>query len=119
MITEYLSAERKLGQMLGPFSPDSATQWVVQTNRIGVVPKGRSGKRRSITDLSYPTGCSVNDAIDPAFCSLTYTTVEQVAQRVMRLGRGALMAKVDIESAYRLIPVHPQDRTSLEYRGTA
>ena len=25
-------------------------------------------------------------------------------------GRGALLAKVDIEAAYRLTPVHPQDR---------
>ena len=28
----------------------------------------------------------------------------------MSLVTGALMAKVDIESAYRLIPVHPQER---------
>ena len=29
---------------------------------------------------------------------------------MVRLGTAALLAKVDIESAYRLIPVHPQDR---------
>ena len=42
-----------------------------------------------------------------------YTMVERVAQRVMHLGSGALMAKVDIESAYRLVPVHAQDKTML------
>ena len=29
---------------------------------------------------------------------------------VSRLGGGALMAKFDIEAAYRNIPVHPSDR---------
>ena len=36
-----------------------------------------------------------------------------MADLVARLGQGALLAKVDIESAYRLIPVHPLDRPLL------
>jgi len=35
--------------------------------------------------------------------------VDEVANLVAQLGHGSLMAKVYIESAYRLIPVHPQD----------
>ena len=116
-VTDYLEAEREAGRMLGPFAPG---EMAVQINRVGVIPKGQSGRMRLITDLSYPPGYSVNDAIDPASCSLTYTTVERVAQEAMRLGRGALMAKVDIKSAYRLIPVHPQDRPLLgvSWRGS-
>ena len=29
---------------------------------------------------------------------------------LLHLGPGTLMAKIDIASAYRIIPVHPQDR---------
>ena len=36
-----------------------------------------------------------------------------LADLVARLGPAALLAKVDIESAYRLIPVHPDDRPLL------
>ena len=80
-------------------------------SRFGVIPKGHgTGKWRLITDLSYPSGSSVNDGIDPNLCSLHYTSVEDVATVAAQLGRGALLAKVDIESAYRLIPVHPRDR---------
>lgn len=68
------------------------------------------GKWRLITDLSYPQGQSVNNRIDPSLCSLCYITVDEIAAIVTRLGPGALLAKVDIESVYRLIPVHPQDR---------
>ena len=78
----------------------------VQMNRIGVVPKGQTGKWRLSTDLSYPPGKNMNDAVEPTLCFLVYTMVEKVAQWAMSLSRGALVAKVDIESADCLVPVH-------------
>lgn len=110
IISEYLAKECQLGRMLGPFT--QATELPqLQVNRFGVIPKGHNtGKFRLITDLSFPPGQSVNDGIDPNICSLAYTTVEEVAACAASFGKGALLAKVDIESAYRLIPVHPQDR---------
>ena len=83
----------------------------LQINRVGVVPKGHNTEKwRLITDLSYPPDGSVNDGIDPTLCTLSYVTVDEVANLAAYLGKGTLMAKVDIESAYRLIPVHPLDR---------
>ena len=41
---------------------------------------------------------------------MSYITVDMVAGVVTALGRGSLLAKVDVEAAYRLIPVHPHDR---------
>ncbi|KAL5502126.1 hypothetical protein EMCRGX_G008850 [Ephydatia muelleri] len=87
---------------------------------FSVVPKGHAtGKWRLITDLSYTPGKSVNDGINPKLCSLRYTSVDDVATAAAGLGRGALMAKVDIEAAYRLVPVHPHDRPLLgmEWKG--
>ena len=52
----------------------------------------------------------MNDGIDPELCSLTYTTVDQVAEVVASLEGAVLMAKVDIETSYCLVPVHPHDR---------
>ena len=77
---------------------------------MGVIPKGHvPGKWRLITDLSYPQGASVNDGIDPQLCSLQYITVDRVAQSAMQLGRGTLLAKLDVKAAYRLVAVHPRD----------
>ena len=36
--------------------------------------------------------------------------VEEAAREVATVGRGALLAKVDVKSAYRNIPIHPHDR---------
>lgn len=109
VIEEYIGREVEEGNILGPFSAETSPS--VHVNRFGVIPKkGQAGKWRLITDLSYPEGRSVNDAINPALCSLTYITVDQVATRAMSLGRGALIAKTDVKAAYRLVPVHPEDR---------
>ena len=54
--------------------------------------------------------------VDSNLCSLKYATVDQAAELMLRLGRGALMAKVDIDQAYRRIPVHPDDRWLLGMR---
>ena len=117
IIQNYLSNELKMERLLGPLGTNH--HHAIHVNRFGVIPKGNSGKWRLITDLSYPPGNSVNDGIDPKLCSLKYTSVEDVAGIAAKLGQGALMAKVDIETAYRLVPVHPQDRPLLgmEWRG--
>ena len=52
----------------------------------------------------------MNDGIDPQDFSLLYIKVDQVIRMVSGYGPGALMAKFDVECAYRNIPVHPDDR---------
>ena len=66
-------------------------------------------------DLSYPKGSSINDGIESELCSLSYTS-ESVddAVSIFQKGQGTLLANLDLESVYRIIPVHPQDRHLLD-----
>ena len=96
----------------------SITQYVLHkllpVSRFGVIPiPHQPGKWRLIVDLSYPKGASVNDGIDPDLCSLVYTLVDEAVNRVLQHGQGAQLAKLDIASAYRIIPVYPDDRPLL------
>lgn len=111
VVCKYIAEECADGRLLGPFSPDSLP--AVQVSRFGVIPKSTPGKWRLILDLSSPEGNSVNDGINPELCSLSYVSVDDAARTVAGLGRGALLAKVDIKSAYRMVPVHPEDRMLL------
>lgn len=109
LVDKYLQTELELGNICGPFAPGSIEG--LQINRFGVIPKKHQpGKWRLITDLSYPEGSSVNDAIARDMCSMSYISVHDVANAAVRLGKGSLIAKIDIKSAYRLVPVCPQDR---------
>ena len=42
-------------------------------------------------------------------CTVHYASSDEVVKLVVHVGKGAFMAKADIESAFRLLPVHPRD----------
>lgn len=91
--------------MAGPFGVPPLGDLVVSP--LGVVLKREPNQIRLIHHLSYLKGGSVNDAIDPALCSVSYATFDEAVRWVQWFGRGVLMEKTDIESAFRLLPVHP------------
>ena len=47
----------------------------------------------------------MNDGIDPEDFSLQYIRIDQFISMVSQYGQGALMAKFDVEAAYRNIAV--------------
>ena len=108
VVAKYIQGERGAGRLLGPFQRDRMSG--VHVSPLGVIPKSEPGKWRLILDLSSPEGGSVNDGITKELCSLSYMSVDEVAARVVQLGKGALMAKFDLKAAYRNVPVHPDDR---------
>ena len=109
VIDEYLANEVSLGRVAGPFT--SPPFPFLHVSSFGVIPKkGQPGKWRLIVDLSSPGGASVNDGINPDEFTLHYISVDQIIRMVSQFGRGALMAKFDVEAAYRNIAVHPSDR---------
>ena len=109
-VTEFLQTELKAKRIIGPL-PDIPE---VQISRFGVIPKqGQPGKWRLILDLSSPHERSVNDGVAPHLCSIRYATVDDAVSRILQLGKNALLAKIDIEHAYRNIPIHPSDRRLL------
>ena len=62
-----------------------------------------------VLDLSSPKGQSVNEQIPKDAFSVIFNTFDDAVNMVKKLGRDALMRKVDIKHAFRLIPVHPED----------
>lgn len=113
VVQEYLDAERALGRIVGPIHPSLAPPGT-QLSPFGVIPKAnKPGKWRLIVDLSSPEGRSVNAGIEPELCSLQYLRLDEVIQHIAIVGQGALLAKMDIESAYHMVPVNPADRPLL------
>ena len=108
VVEDYLTKERAAGCFIGPLVAPS-----LHINRFGVIPKGHSKEKWSlITDLSHPPGDSVNDGVNPQLCSLPCHSGHSCISNSF-LRTWFTMAKVDIESAYRLIPVHLDDHPFL------
>ena len=107
VIETYLAKEVSLGRVFGPAISPPLTD--LHVSRFGVIPK-KDGGWRLILDLSFPFDHSVNDGINKEDFPLSYSKVSDAISLIVKTGRGALMGKVDIKSAYRIIPVHPADR---------
>ena len=58
----------------------------------------------------------MNDGIDRQLCSLSYTRIDDAARRIVQLGPGTLLAKLDLQSSYRIVPVHADDLPLLGVR---
>ena len=113
VVSEYLAKELHLN-ILVRFPRSKAEALGIHCSPIGVIPKkNKPGKWRLIVDLE---GASVNDGIDKDSCSLSYTSVDTITSIVVKWGQGAELAKMDVREAYRMVPVHPDDRCLLGMR---
>lgn len=94
--------------MVGPIT--AVPQHLVHCSPVGLVPKGRNmGRWRMIVDLYSPRGRSVNDGIQKHLCTLKYASVDDAVRFILAIGPNTLLLKIDLKSAYRMVPVHPQD----------
>ena len=109
VIDEYLATEVAKGRVVGPFTTPPLPN--LHCSPFGVIPKkGQPGKWQLILDLSSPHQHSVNDGIPKDPFSLQYISVDDAIKILMVLGPGALMAKFDVESAYRNVAMRPDER---------
>ena len=107
VVDAHIQRERQVGRLLGPL-PHSLLP-LCQVSPIGLVPKSQPGQWRLIVDLSFPEGHSINDGTAQDVTSIQYARLEDAVQMVRVLGRGTLLAKVDLNSAYWVVPVHRDD----------
>ncbi len=56
---------------------------------------------------------SVNSCILMAEGTVSYDTVDMAIRLIHEVGQGSILARTDIEHAYKLIPVHPDDIPAL------
>ena len=114
VVDDKLRKERELGRIAGPFdSPPFAN---LRISPLGVIPKKTPGEFRMIHHLSYPKGASINDSIPPEFSTVKYASVDDAISIIQRQGKGCAMAKTDVRSAFRIVPVHPSDYPLLGFQ---
>ena len=103
IVKQKIQAEIAASRVAGPFANRPIP--TLRVSPLGLVPKKEPNKFRLIHHLSYPPGNSLNDFIDPKLCSVQYTSFDEAVHMIQDLGQGCLLAKSDIMSAFRLLPV--------------
>ena len=87
VVTEHIRIECTAGRMVGPLSPASLRG--VHVSPVGLVPKSEPNQWRLIVDHSYPYGRSINDGIPSELVSVSYASVDDAVQLILKLGKGS------------------------------
>ena len=85
LVKEKITKKVEAGLVAGPFKNRPIS--TLRVSPLGVIPKKQPGEYRIIHHLSYPENYSVNDFIDPALCSVTYTSFDEAIKLVQKLGQ--------------------------------
>ena len=111
-VEKYIEDEQKFGAIIGPFqkSPIENLHYSPFMTRH----KPNSDNRRVILDLSWPRGASVNAGVEKngymgSEFKLTFPTIDDLTQELVKIGRGAHIFKVDVSRAFRHLNVDPRD----------
>lgn len=114
VVKQKINKEVSLRRVAGPFQ--NRPIYSLRVSPIGIVPKKEPGEYRLIHHLSHPSGQSLNDFIDQKLCTVRYTQFDEAVHMLQDLGKNCKIWKVDIKSAFRLLPVHPKDFDQLGYK---
>ena len=112
-VDALIATDVRISALIGPFHKQPFATPLV-CSPLQIVTKDNSNSKRLVVDLSFPLTSSVNSGIsNETFLdqpiNLHYPSVNTLAQYVRIKGRGCLMFKTDLKSAYKQIPIQPND----------
>ena len=102
-----ISKQLASGRLLGPFPKPPLPHF--RSSPLGAVTRKRSSKVWRIHNLSWPRGSSVNDGIPDSEASILYEAFSCAVRDLIQAGPGSLFIKLDLEQAFRQIPVRVED----------
>jgi len=108
-VRTIIFADVAAGKKAGPYArPLSVNGRPANVSPLGAVTKRGSTKVRVIHDLSFPRGGdSINAGVEDVYLPLS--SFGLAARAVRALGAGCLLIKLDVEAAYKQVPVPPSD----------
>lgn len=111
MVRDVIEADVAAGKKAGPF--DDLPFEHFSFSPIGAVPKAGSWEKiRVIHHLSHPFGGdSINANITDDEIHLG--SFDQACEAIRTLGAGCFLIKLDVEAAYKQVPVRREDRSLL------
>ena len=120
-VDKYIEEEVGFQAMLGPLG---TKPFDIHISPFMTREKSNSDARRTIMDLSFPKGCSINDGVlNDTYLGtnfqMHYPSIDSIIRTLNELGPSAEIFKVDISRAFRHIRIDPGDidLLGLQHRG--
>jgi len=112
-VNAVIEADCIANKKAGPFDQQPFKHF--SCSPIGAVPKRELGKIRVIHHLSFPRG---GDSINASTAEIHHSlgTFDQATAYMIELCPGCWLIKLDVEAAYKQIPVRPEDWPLLGFK---
>ena len=118
-VQHYVNTELRYHAIASPFRNNPFPQPLI-CSPLQTVPKHGSSKRRMVMDLTFPPHASVNIGILDSYLNKPYKLrlpgIDQLCEFILQLGQGCFLYKLDLQHAYRQIPIDPTDYHLLGFR---
>ena len=117
-VEKYIVEELQHKAILGPFDSKPIQ---LHTSPLMVRDKQDSDSKRTIMDLSWPEGHSVNFGVSKDVYLgtqflLKYPSIDRITSSLRSLGPAAMIYKIDISRAFRQVKVDPADIDLLGFK---
>ncbi len=107
-VDNMIQQELLLERIGGP--SDTPPMKNFKSSPLSIREKSTPGQFRLLHNLLFPyNDQSVNSNIPQQFKTVQYSTILDAIKIIQSYGKGACMAKSDIKSAFRIVPLHPSE----------
>ena len=114
-VTEKITKELQLNHIAGPFTSPPMPNFHVSP--LSLRPKSDNSGWRLLHDLSFPyNDDSVNSSIPDNYKKVQYSSIQNAINLIQQIGPNTNLCKSDIQSAFTLIPIHPEDYHLLGFK---
>jgi hypothetical protein len=112
LLTADIAQNVAEGVTKGPFNTPTDLFSFARISPLGALTKTKPDgkvKVRRVHDLSHPRGRSVNTHIPEDYVPVNYPRLREIMSAIARMGQGTTLNIADIKSAFKHVPVHPDD----------
>ena len=112
---ELIDIELQEGRISGPHDKKPFDDFHISP--IKTVPKKAPKKFRKILNLTYPYDeTSINAGISTEDSTVQYADIQDCIEIIQKMPGNCFLVKSDLKSAFRKIPVHPDDYPLLGFK---
>ena len=103
------------GYLMGPYDPSDPIAKECRINPVFCVPKTEGEVRPVVNYSKQIDGSSLNDQLNPDWCTVEYIQLKEIVYTVKQVGVGAMIWAKDLEDGYFNIKVHPSQVKSIAF----
>ena len=103
------------GYLMGPFPQNHPIKKGCRVNPLFCVPKPDGSVRPVVNYSKKIKGTSLNDLLNPDWCTVEYIQFREIVYTINHMGRGAMMWVKDLEDGYFNIKIRPDQTKSLAF----